>query len=529
MGLRGPERLVPVTTLRRLVVTPHGVWSGPVSGENPDPRDCNVHPSNYTAFNWSAPPSFAAVNVEEGFSQGEYWAASYTLTAADFPIQINTVDTLFATDSATVQTTTKWTVLVYSGLPSTGTLVHSSSSDGDILPHVVMPPGSNGLPLTFMVDPGDPDQIFVNDDGTHVLSVAFRIDAMNQPAANPCTTGSASCCNAFPAVDADGLAQLNNNWLNGLNCGAFGCPANGGWARFSSLFSCGAGCGCRPAGDWFIRATWHSVNCTPPAGACCYPDGTCQIVASASCTSASGVYRGDGVLCANANCPQPTGACCFSNGNCLGKTAAECASLSGTWLGANTTCAAGNLCPSGACCFSNGSCTVLTGSACTAQGGTYHGNNVTCAQAACPQPTGACCTTGGCSQQIQGDCTIAGGVWQGLGSSCSTACNGACCTSGGCASTTQGDCGIAGGVWNGLGSSCPCSAPCYANCDQSTTQPVVNTGDFTCFLQQYSSAVTLASPQQQAHYANCDSSTTFPQVNTGDFTCFLQKYATGCT
>jgi hypothetical protein len=68
----------------------------------------------------------------------------------------------------------------------------------------------------------------------------------------------------------------------------------------------------------------------------------------------------------------------------------------------------------------------------------------------------------------------------------------------------------------------------YANCDGSTTAPVVNTGDFTCFLQQYSAASALPSAGQQTHYANCDGSTVFPQVNTGDFTCFLQKYASGC-
>jgi hypothetical protein len=27
--------------------------------------------------------------------------------------------------------------------------------------------------------------------------------------------------------------------------------------------------------------------------------------------------------------------------------------------------------------------------------------------------------------------------------------------------------------------------PCYANCDGSTTAPVLNVGDFTCFLQKY--------------------------------------------
>jgi hypothetical protein len=60
---------------------------------------------------------------------------------------------------------------------------------------------------------------------------------------------------------------------------------------------------------------------------------------------------------------------------------------------------------------------------------------------------------------------------------------------------------------------------CYANCDHSTTPPVLNVADFTCFLQKYAAADT---------YANCDSSTTPPVLNVADFTCFLQKYAAGC-
>jgi hypothetical protein len=61
--------------------------------------------------------------------------------------------------------------------------------------------------------------------------------------------------------------------------------------------------------------------------------------------------------------------------------------------------------------------------------------------------------------------------------------------------------------------------PCYANCDGSTTPPVLNVGDFTCFLQKYAAADP---------YANCDQSTTPPVLNVDDFTCFLQKYAAGC-
>ena len=60
---------------------------------------------------------------------------------------------------------------------------------------------------------------------------------------------------------------------------------------------------------------------------------------------------------------------------------------------------------------------------------------------------------------------------------------------------------------------------CYPNCDQSTTSPVLNVADFTCFLQQFAAG---------ASYANCDQSTTAPTLNVADFTCFLQSFAAGC-
>jgi hypothetical protein len=64
------------------------------------------------------------------------------------------------------------------------------------------------------------------------------------------------------------------------------------------------------------------------------------------------------------------------------------------------------------------------------------------------------------------------------------------------------------------------AAPCYANCDASTTPPVLNVLDFTCFLNRFAAADT---------YANCDHSTTPPTLNVLDFTCFLNSFAAGCT
>jgi hypothetical protein len=60
---------------------------------------------------------------------------------------------------------------------------------------------------------------------------------------------------------------------------------------------------------------------------------------------------------------------------------------------------------------------------------------------------------------------------------------------------------------------------CYANCDSSTNEPVLNVADFTCFLQRFAAGES---------YANCDESTTPPVLNVADFTCFLQAFAAGC-
>jgi probable HAF family extracellular repeat protein len=71
-------------------------------------------------------------------------------------------------------------------------------------------------------------------------------------------------------------------------------------------------------------------------------------------------------------------------------------------------------------------------------------------------------------------------------------------------------------------------APCYANCDQSTTTPILNVEDFTCFINAFAAAQSLPHEQQFAHYANCDDSTIAPIINIDDFTCFINAFAEGC-
>lgn len=60
---------------------------------------------------------------------------------------------------------------------------------------------------------------------------------------------------------------------------------------------------------------------------------------------------------------------------------------------------------------------------------------------------------------------------------------------------------------------------CPANCDGSTTAPVLNVNDFVCFLNKFSAG----DPS-----ANCDCSTSEPVLNVNDFSCFTNKYAGGC-
>ncbi len=67
---------------------------------------------------------------------------------------------------------------------------------------------------------------------------------------------------------------------------------------------------------------------------------------------------------------------------------------------------------------------------------------------------------------------------------------------------------------------CPQPTPCYPNCDQSTTPPILNVNDFTCFLNAFAA---------DSPYANCDNSTLAPALNILDFVCFLNRFAAGCS
>jgi hypothetical protein len=72
------------------------------------------------------------------------------------------------------------------------------------------------------------------------------------------------------------------------------------------------------------------------------------------------------------------------------------------------------------------------------------------------------------------------------------------------------------------------ASTCYANCDNSSTQPSLTAADFTCFINQFTLAQSLPHEQQVEHYANCDGSTRAPVLTIDDFVCFMERFAAGC-
>ena len=74
---------------------------------------------------------------------------------------------------------------------------------------------------------------------------------------------------------------------------------------------------------------------------------------------------------------------------------------------------------------------------------------------------------------------------------------------------------LLGGFWP-----LPEAGGCYANCDYSTNNPILNINDFQCFVNLYAA---------QDPRANCDGSTNPPILNIVDFQCFVNAYAVGCS
>jgi hypothetical protein len=323
-------------------------------------------------------------------------------------------------------------------------------------------------------------------------------------------------------------------------------------------------------------------------GACCLPGGSCQVMAMSACRTQDGSFRGAGTSCAGAACPQP-GACCLPGG-CSLRQPQACADLEGVWYGAGSTCESGTCLQ--VLHSPNQSTTTLInthgagffldltatedlvvqridyyprhhfGAEVTVDIYTREGTHV----GYISDPTGwtltqtlhAASTTGVASDSygspgIQNATrlmltnpiavpagqtvgvylvgTVGGVRMRGSGSVfnfsndhlsvfANTVRDGPPF-----AGTVRTPRGFPGHIYYQLGG---IVQPCYANCDGSTTPPILNVEDFTCFINEFAAASQLPHEQQLTHYANCDQSTTPPVLNVEDFTCFINQFAQGC-
>ena len=353
------------------------------------------------------------LTIQSGFEQGEIAAASYTLTPDDFPLRVEGMEMIFATENTVEETVTEWSVILWDGNPDDGQLVAQFSSDDILLPHLRVPPGTHAVNLVVTVDPDDPEQLFVlNEREIDTFSVGFRIDRHHRPG-NPCLSPPDPNRNAFPTTDNGGLDAPSGNWLaqvNGTFC--FCYPDNGPWAPFEGL-SNEPPLLCRPSGDWIMRVRWARTSCEEGTGACCLPDETCEFRQDSVCADDGGVFMGDGTSCEDVVCPEFTRACCLTNGNCVDVTVGECELLAGTPGDAGSECATWECDRTGACCMIDGSCVDgLSLEECDAGDGAYMGNRTLCAEVECPEFSGACCApNGACVEVVRSTCDLIEGEW----------------------------------------------------------------------------------------------------------------------
>ena len=354
-----------------------------------------------------------AYYLQAGFAEGESLAATYQVPADQFPIKIDVMDVLFGTSNAIVETTTHWSVTVWDGTPDEGIQVASYSSDDVILPHLVMPPGSNGIIISVSVDPGDPDQIYVNNvSGLNSFTLAFRIDQHNTPG-NPCITAPPSNRNAFPCTDTSGLQFPNENLIYAVD-GTL-CVCGTGWMTFQELPGI-----CTPSGDWVLRASYTPVNCSEDPIACCFSDTSCMDVTPSDCSIFGGTSADSGTTCDTYACGSGSGACCVeSTGNCVDFDLQTCVVVGGIHMGEGTSCAQTTCFPEGACCLAAGSCiSPVSSDDCLAVGGLFQGDATSCSTVSCPQPIGACCSATWCLDLTEDDCNAVAGDWYGAETTC---------------------------------------------------------------------------------------------------------------
>jgi hypothetical protein len=323
----------------------------------------------------------------------------------------------------------------------------------------------------------------------------------------------------------------------------------------------------------------YTLGASVADGACCLPDGTCIEGRIEVCHIGAGTYQGDGTACAAlpGGCPPPEpGACCFADGSCSLEMRDPCQLLGGIFNGDGTPCSASSC---GRLDAFSTTITITTGQ--------YAGNffNVSAIAGLDIEITGwdiNLSSSAGTLNSVR--VYYRPGPWEGFHNDAAawTLVDEVLVTAAGPGNPTRvalrgpiipaGQTygfrlgpqlgalrytstfapsiatdhvelirGAAQGAlfatsliqdrgWQGVlhYRTIDTSPPCYANCDNSTTPPVLNVEDFVCFINEFANGLALPPSQQITHYANCDQSTTEPILNVEDFICFVNEFAQGC-
>ena len=156
--------------------------------------------------------------------------------------------------------------------------------------------------MTLYCDPFDPNDPFAN-------AVAYDDDGAGYPYSG--------------FYDSDGITL----------------PAGVTYYLVLSTFSAG------DVGDFEICLGGHFTVGGGGPGACCLPDGTCEVMEAGDCSAAGGFFGGAGTDCATYECPEIPGACCLdaytTDPTCVITVESCCDYAGGMFMGPGTDCGMG--------------------------------------------------------------------------------------------------------------------------------------------------------------------------------------------
>jgi hypothetical protein len=95
--------------------------------------------------------------------------------------------------------------------------------------------------------------------------------------------------------------------------------------------------------EWFAPG-WNQCPDTDfQPDACCFDDGTCEMLVPPDCENAGGDFQGEDIPCFPNPCPPPERVCCIE-GECFIMTEEDCLTADGIWFLEEETCEGFN-CP----------------------------------------------------------------------------------------------------------------------------------------------------------------------------------------